>query len=322
MFTQLSLKEREKLYIWNIRGKSIRKIAQELCRAPSTISRELRRNQCNDSVGYLPDRAQITSRKRKYKLEPKLERWPKLKKHVIAKLKDYWSPEIIAGRLKVSSKLSCRISSEAIYQFIYNDEGQRRQLYKLLAKSRPRRGMRGGRKPRGIPIPNRISIHNRPMIIETRKELGHFEGDLTFFTGNQSENIAVILERKSRFVLLKKNESKRTNDVMSGIFNMLAQLPNNKRKSITFDNGKEFTKHGLLKDHLNMHTFFCDKHAPWQKGQVENFNAFLHRFIPKNTALKYFTDTLIQKIQNKINQRPRKCLGFKTPSEVFQEILC
>jgi len=213
------------------------------------------------------------------------------------------------------------ISGETIYKFIYSTDGQKLGLYRLLAKARPRRGMKKGRKPRGIPIQDRVSIHTRHKNIEKRKEIGHFEGDLTFFKGNQSANIAVVIERKSRFAFLEKNDSKKSNNVICGIFNVLAQTPQKARKSITFDNGSEFVKHGLLRKYLHMDTFFCDKHAPWQKGQVENFNAFLHRFIPKKSILKNFSDQLIQDLQNKINQRPRKCLGFKTPAEVFQEIL-
>ncbi len=321
LFTQLSLKERESLYMGQVNGKSIRKISQELCREPSTVSRELRRNKQED-VGYLPDRAQLLAEKRKYVLRPKLDRYPDLKKYILKKLNDLWSPSIIAGRLKRAIGGESTISAETIYQFIYGNEGQSLKLYKLLAKARPRRGIKNGRTPRGSQIPDRVSIHDQPIVVTKREEIGHFEGDLTFFKGNQSANISVVLERQSRFVLLKKNNSKQSCEVVSGIFNMLSQLPYKKRKSITFDNGKEFTKHGLLKNHLNVRTFFCDKHAPWQKGQVENFNAFLHRFIPKKTSLKCISEPILRELQHMINNRPRKCLKFRTPSEVFGENLC
>jgi len=322
-FTQLSLEEREKLYTAYRYGKSIRHIACELRRSPSTISRELGRNSTGNELGYLPDRAHSQAKRRKHKNKPKLKRWPELKEHVIKKLKECWSPEVIAGRLKLLDPSPCRVCPETIYQFIYGIEGMALGLSRFLAKARPRRGIKLGRKPRGVPdIPDRESIHNRPISIETRKECGHFEGDLTFFKGNQSGNIAVILERKSRFALLQKNGSKQANDVMKGIFKKLAPLPPHVRKTITFDNGKEFTRHSVLKKHLNMSTFFCDKHSPWQKGQVENYNALLHRFIPKNTPLERVTDKLVKEVQNKMNSRPRKCLGFKTSAEVFQEDLC
>jgi len=322
-FTQLSLDERKKLYMAHRFGCSIRNIASHLGRSPSTISRELQRNKESDELGYLPDMAQVMAMERKHKHKPKLEQCPELKNHIIEKLFEGWSPEVIAGRLKLLGASPCRVCVETIYQFVYSSKGIELGLPKLLAKGRPRRGIKYGRKPRGVPpIPDRVSIHDRPEHIKNRSELGHFEGDLTFFKNNQSGNIVVMLERKSRLAILKKNDSKRTDDVMKSIFNALAQLPQQARKTITFDNGKEFTKHGVLKRHLNMDTFFCDKHSPWQKGQVENYNALLHRFITKNTPLENITDELLQAVQDKINERPRKCLGFKTPTEVFQESLC
>jgi len=319
-FTQLSIKEREKLYIGIKADKSMRKIAFELKRSPSTISRELGRNTANQGIGYLPDTADVIAKDRKKAHKPKLECRPELKEYVLEKLHESWSPEMIAGRLKLEKPLCIKVCAETIYSFIYNKNGIKLELYKLLAKARPRRGIRYGRKPRGTGIPNRTSIHDRPKSIDERTEPGHFEGDLTFFEGNQSGNIGVIIERKSRFAFLSKNESKHTNTVMKSIFNKLASIPFKGRKTITFDNGKEFTKHTVLKKHLKMGTFFCDKHSPWQKGQVENANVLLHRFIPKKTPFWQITDRLVQAVQDKMNNLPRKCLDFRTPVEVFNEV--
>lgn len=301
-------------------GKSMRKIAFELKRDPSTISRELRRNTGNHYVGYLPDRAHIMAQKRKARHKPKLERSVELLEYVLKKLREKWSPEMIAGRLKFENPFGKKVCAETIYSFVYSKRGRSLELYQLLAKARPRRGIKHGRKPQSREIPERTSIHDRPDSIKQREEAGHFEGDLTFFKGNQSGNIGVMVERKSRFVFLNKNESKHTNVVMKGIFNTLASIPFLGRKTITFDNGKEFTKHTVLKNHLKMDTFFCDKSSPWQKGQVERTNVLLHRFIPKKTPFWQITDRLVQDIQDKMNNLPRKCLGFKTPAEVFSEV--
>ena len=159
------------------------------------------------------------------------------------------------------------------------------------------------------------------MGIETREEFGHLEGDLTFFTNNQSTNIGVVVERKTRFTQLLLNQSKHTTVVMKGMFNKLAKLPTFARRSITFDNGLEFARHTLLKRFMAMETYFCDKHSPWQKGQVEQMNVMLHRYLPKNSNLKEVSYEQIELIQHKLNNRPRKCLGYKTPAEAFYDEL-
>lgn len=319
-YTHLKLDERKKLYVMKRDGKQMTEIAEELNRDRSSLYRELARNTADHSVGYLPDEADDMAKKRKVKLAPKLYRKPDLKTAVIEQLRNGWSPEVIAGRKKLESS-PCGISHETIYQFIYRDEGQKLGLYKYLLRSRPRRGLVHNRKPQKSKIPNRVSIHDRPAHIATREEFGHLEGDLTFFTDNQSMNLGVIVERKTRLVRLIKNESKHAATVIKGMFNMLAQLPNFARKTITFDNGLEFTQHMILKKFMGVDTYFCDKHSPWQKGQVEQTNSMLHRYLPKNSNLKEVTHCQIEIIEKRLNNRPRRCLGFKTPAEAFNEQL-
>ena len=320
VYDQLSFEERRELYVMRKNGEGVNATARALNRNASTISRELKRNTTDERVGYLPDEAHLLALERKAKHDLKINRVPGLKMSVVEQLKDGWSPEIIAGRQKQQSA-PFWISHETIYQFIYDDEGRALGLFKYLLKARPRRGMVYGRRPRTSLIPNRISIHDRPNHIETREEFGHFEGDLTFFTNNQSMNVGVIVERKTRFVQLLLNHSKHAIVVMKGMFNKLAKFPEAARKSITFDNGLEFVRHTLLKRFIGMDTYFCDKHSPWQKGQVEQMNVMLHRYLPKNSNLKEVSYRQIQLIQNKLNNRPRKCLGFKTPAEAFSEQL-
>ena len=177
------------------------------------------------------------------------------------------------------------------------------------------------RKLRKSTIPERISIHSRPEYINNRSEPGHFEGDLTFFKGSQSTNISVLTERQSRYSFLTKNETKTSKEVCTKVFNVLAKLPPEMRKSTTLDNGTEFTKHGLIRDFLDVDTYFCDPHSPWQKGQVEKTNSMLHRFLPKNASIRHLDEKELMKIQHQLNSIPRKILGYRSPAELFNEQL-
>jgi len=317
-YTHFNLDERKKLYVMKKDKKTMAKIAKELNRNRSTLYRELARNTADFLVGYLPDEANNIATNRKFKLTPKLVRYPSLKNIVIEQLKDGWSPEIIAGRGKLEAS-PFRLSHETIYQFIYSNEGKDLGLYKFLLRAKSKRGFIYGRKTQKAKIPDRVSIHDRPAHIATREEFGHLEGDLTFFTNNQSMNLGVIVERKTRLVQLIKNESKHTNIVIKSMFNKLAELPNFARKTITFDNGLEFVKHTILKQFMKMETYFCDKHSPWQKGQVEQTNSMLHWYLPKNSNLNEVAHEQLKFIENRLNFRPRKCLGFKTSAEAFNE---
>jgi IS30 family transposase len=319
-YTHLNLEERKKLYVMKRDKKSMSEIAIELGRAKSSLYRELARNAADSEIGYLPDEANNMAKERKAKLVPKLEKQPEFKKVIIEQLKDGWSPEVIAGRGKLEA-FPFMVSHETIYQFIYGIEGQKLKLYKFLLRAKSKRGLLHGRKPQKSKIPDRISIHDRPKQIATREEFGHMEGDLTFFKDNQSTNLGVVVERKTRLVRLVKNESKHASVVMKGVFNVLAKLPDFARRSITLDNGMEFVRHTILRKFMNVDTYFCDKHSPWQKGQVEQTNAMLHRYLPKKSNLKEVSDEQIKIVEKKLNNRPRKCLGFKTPNEMFNEQL-
>ena len=300
-------------------GLGINAIGRALRRSGSTISLELKRNTNDKRFGYLPDEAHRSAVARKANHGLKMNQNPTLKASVIMLLKDGWSPEIIAGSQALRS-VGVTISTETIYQFIYGNDGQELELYKLLLKARPRRGKLYARKPRST-IRERVSIHDRPAHIATREEFGHLEGDLTFMTSSQSMNIGVVVERKTRFALLFLNQSKHSAVVIKGIFNRLAKLPAAARRSITFDNGVEFARHTLLKRFMSIDMFFCDKHAPWQKGQVEQTNVMLHRYLPKNSNLAEISDEQLASIQTRLNNRPRKCLGFRTPAEAYKEEL-
>ncbi len=282
-YTHLNLKERDKIFELRQENYSITLIFQEIGRNKSTISRELNRNEYTDSIPYLPDKAHDMAKKRIYILPPKIDRFPDLKKFLIEKLKNKWSPDVIAA--KASELTGVKISTETFYQYIYSDKGRRLGLPVLLATKRQQRNQWQTRKSRKTIIPERISVHERSKAANERTEVGHFEADLTFFKGSQSKNLMVITERKTRYTMFIKNSSKKTHEVVQNLFNSLASIPAKIRKSVTFDNGTEFAKHRLVRDFLGVDTYFCDPHSPWQKGQVEKTNAMLHRFLPKKASL-------------------------------------
>lgn len=310
-YSHLDLRERKEIYKLHQSGFGIGAIARKIGRNKSVISRELRRN-C-DEIGYLPDTAHVKYRNRRSHRKKKFESSSKLKAYVVEKLKLKWSPEQIAGRMKLETNLfyAC---SETIYQFIYSNAGKALGLYVFLRYRQLKRGQIYGRTHRSDTIKNRISVHERPQDISDRMNIGHFEVDLTFFQGNRSENLTVMVDRMSRLTMLVKNSSKQSNDVIEGIMKRIINVP---FLSATFDNGSEFVGHTRLNAELGIKTYFCDPGSPWQKGSVENTISRLHRFIPKQGNIKEWSDRDIEIIEERLNTTPRKKLGFFTPFEVF-----
>lgn len=314
-YSHLSLEERTQIYQFSKENCSNNEIARRLKRDKGTISRELSRNEYNELVGYLPDSAHQKMQDRKYVLKFKIDQNEILKNYIFDKLKEKWSPDIIAHKAKID--INMNISSETIYQYIYHPDNQHLGWHQFLMSGRKKRNPFKGRKARQKVIPNQVSIHERPEVINNRLEPGHFEGDLTFFTGDQSRNVGVLIDRATRFLIFIKNESKRSTEVIKNMFNALAQLPEHMRKSVTFDNGLEFTYHELLQQFLSMKTYFCDKHSPWQKGSIERHNAMLHWWLPKNIVISQLSEQELFEVQNKMNNRPRKMFGYQSAAELF-----
>jgi IS30 family transposase len=310
-YSRITLSERENIYRLLKQDHNQTTIAKSLGRHKSSISRELKR--CvTDSLGYIPDRSNIAAINLS-KIRKCLFDDTTLKTYVISKLKLGWSPEAIAGRLKYEDS-DLQVSHETIYKFIYcSNEGIQNKLYSLLTRQKPKRTRWHSRKPKKSHIPESASIAERPKVIEKRKRKGHWEGDLVVFGSLKSANITTLVERKSRFVKLVHNTSKYTNEVIGGIKNTMKTLPTKYRKTITFDRGTEFASYR----NLELTTYFCNPHSPWQKGSNENFNGRLRRYLPKTYNPKNLSQALLDKISNVMNNQPRKCLGFKTPSEVF-----
>lgn len=295
--------------------QSIRQIAAALDRQPSSIAREIKRNS-GRRVGYKPAYAQEQTRARRWK-GSKLTRNPELRKTVLDRLAQGWSPEQVAGRLSREA-ISEPISYETIYRFIYaqirrsNDSKWR--LY--LPRAKTRRGWRGvrGGSPASF-IQSRVSIDLRDPEAHERTVPGHWEADLVLFA-KHGQAILTLHERASR-ILLATRPQNRTADLIADLMRrVLEPLPEDMRQSVTFDNGTEFARHFRLHD-LGFKTFFCDPHAPWQKGGIENAIGRLRRTLPRKTDLETLSNDRFATLLRAYNSTPRKCLDFQTPAEIF-----
>ena len=299
-------------------GETYRSIALAMSRNHSSLVREYNRNIKSAELGYLPDSAHQLALTKKARHGRKIDRYPQLKEEIIKLMReDRYSPEIIAGRLK-EQRAKITISSESIYQFIYSQEGLKQQLYTLLMRSRPKRNQYYGRRARSnYGIPERISISERPVL--NPNEFGNFEADLTFFSGNKSINLSTMVERKTGYLVANLNSSKHSENIALKIMHNVLRFPRKHRRSITFDNGKEFVGHQLIKQVTGTPTYFCNPGSPWQKPYVETTHALLHRFIPKKTDAKTLTQEIVENAITKLNNLPRKRHGFRTPAEMLIE---
>jgi IS30 family transposase len=288
-------------------------------RAPSTVARELKRNIVK-TKGYLPGSAQEQSRARRWK-GSRMERQPALRTLVLERLAMGYSPEQVAGRL--AQEASASISHESIYRFIYaqirrtNDYSWRHYLPRAKSK-RGFRGTRGGSTVHHIKGRKPISL--RPKEARDRKQFGHWEADLMLFS-DKKHNLLVAQERTSRFIMLALHADKKAATLIDKQLKWFTPLPGPMRKTITHDNGTEFAMHYKLPKNIDMQTYFCDPHSPWQKGGIENMNGRLRRFLPRNSKVENISDSEIKALAHQMNNTPRKCLAFKTPQEIFSNQL-
>lgn len=311
-YQQLSLEERCRISQMRQEGQSIRKVAAALDRSPSTIAREIKRN-LSPASRYLPGYAKQLSQSRRWK-GSKLLRNPSLQKKVLQSLKFGWSPEQVAGRLAQEYGQTI-ISHESIYRFIYAQIA-RTKNYRwrhLLPRSKSKRGYRGRKGgPSSLTIQNRVPIQLR--LTHSRDDPGHWEADLMSFSDYQ-QHLLVALDRHSRLLVLFNQPQKTASQVASKLSALFLSLPKPLRQTITFDNGTEFAHHYKLNPSIQ--TFFCDPYSPWQKGSVENAIGRLRRVLPRKTNLDRLSKNNILAFAQAYNHTPRKCLGFKTPAEVF-----
>jgi transposase, IS30 family len=314
-YKQLSLEERCTISSLQKEGQSVRQIAAALARSPSTIAREINRN-ITQSKGYEPSYAQLQTAGRRWQ-GSQLERKPALRTAVLDLLAMGWSPQQVANRL--SQEQGCKvISYESIYRFIYA-QLKRTKEYKwrqYLPRAKSYRGWRGRKGGSSVSfIKERVSISKRPSSILKRKKPGHWEADLMLFS-TYGQAILVAHERYSRLLMLFKLPSKEAKLVMSQLMELFKCLPRPLAKTVTFDNGTEFSEHYQLKT-LGIRTYFCDVRSPWQKGGIENAIGRLRRPLPRKTDLDKLKNKDIEKLVGLYNHTPRKCLGYKTPAEIF-----
>lgn len=288
---------------------TITQIAQLLGRHKSTISREVRRNA--GFRGYRPKQACELALKRSESSRNASTIAPSVKEQVNALLQLQWSPEQIAGKLPVSH--------ETLYQHVYADKSQGGKLWKnLRCQKQKRKRYAGGRDRRGQ-IPNRRPLSERPVHIEGRKQVGHWECD-TVIGANHKQAIVTVVERKSGYAVIAKVSNKTADLVGAAIISMLKPFEA-RVKTLTYDNGKEFCGHARIDDALNSTGYFARPFASWERGSNENLNGLLRQYVPKKRLMETVTDEEIKMIENRLNNRPRKRLGFKTPAEVFHQSL-
>lgn len=325
---ELTSKERDRIE-WYLKGKwSLRDIGRALKRNHGVVSREVERNKKPDG-SYSAVYAQVACDKRRVRrgnVKRKLDHNEKLKEWVLDRLKnDHWAPDVIAGKLKLSPppvlQGAC-ISTESIYQWLYEGEGHERGYWQLLAHSRKQRRRRGTRKKQGrTSIPNRVSIHVRDESISERLQLGHWESDSVIYSKSSRERLSVQTERKARFVQIHRLPSGSSQDTLDALRETVSSVPQELMKSITFDNGSEGALHERLRHDYNIETYFCDPYSSWQKGSVENMNGLIRGYLPRGTDLSKVSNQQIYAIQQTLNNIPRKILGYFTPREVLFDLL-
>lgn len=298
-------------------GFSQAAIARELGRSPSTLSRELSRNK--GERGYRPRQAQQKAEERLIERgstnakRASSDAWEYAKQHLVD---EQWSPEQIAGRLELEGLET--ISHETIYQRILDDKNDGGSLYTHLRCKKKRKKRYGsGKSGRGA-IPNRVDIDQRPKVVDDKKRIGDWEGDTIIGAHDGGAVIASMVERKSRFTCLAKSPNKTTTAVINSINEHMFPI-SDLVLTITLDNGKEFSQHETLTKVLNADVFFAKPYHSWERGLNENTNGLVRQYFPKKVPFDNITVRDLQLVEKKINNRPRKCLNYKTPFEVFSK---
>jgi IS30 family transposase len=318
----LSLTEREEISRGVVAGSSIRSIAASLDRAPSTISRELRRNAGRG--GYRASRADQAAWDRAARPKLcKLVQHPALARRVARKLRRSWSPEQIAGWLKRTypDDETYQVSHETIYRslFIQARGALKKELMAHLRRTRGMRRSRHHTQKTGIHgrITDAVSIRERPAAAEDRALPGHWEGDLLF--GSKNSQIATLVERQSRYVMLAKVDGKDTETVVNALIKHAHKLPHELYQSLTWDRGKEMADHQRFTLATDIKVYFCDPQSPWQRGSNENTNGLLRQYFPKGIDLSAYSQAKLNAVARQLNERPRKTLNYETPAERFNQ---
>ena len=319
-YKHLTSHERDLLSVLKSKGKSLREIARVLQRDPGTVSRELKRNAPPIHTGYYlahkaHDRA--SNRACESRTHKRLKN-DQIRQYVSKYLKHGWSPELIAGRLAIEHP-ELSISHEAIYQWVYQEATH---LILSLVRTHRKRKHRGySRKHKTSHIPGRTSIQERPEAVLKRLRIGHWETD-TISCRKSYQAVQVTVERKARYTKVAKLKTKSARAMSIALTRRLSRYPTELRLSITYDNGPENAEHMRTNKILGTCSYFCEPFHSYERGTVENTIGLVRRFLPKKTNLAKISQVHLSKIEYWLNNRPRKCLGFKTPAEIFNAECC
>lgn len=322
-YTHLTDFERDQIAVLNAQGLSQNEIARRLGRDKGTLSRELARNRSPVYRVYLPHKAQARAEhrfKESHHRERLKHHW--LRGYVARMLKLGWSPEQITGRLK-QLRCAVSVSPEAIYQYVYDSDTRKRiDLVSYLPRRHRKRLPKGhSRKHQKSHIPSRIAITERPQEVARRKQPGHWEAD-TVISRASKASLAVACERTSRLVKIGKLTQRSAPEFRTSLNRRLSRYPQPMRRTITYDNGSENVEHEKVNAVLGTKSFFCNPYHSWEKGSVENLIGLIRRFLPKKTDFATITTSQIRMIERRLNNRPRKCLNYQTPLEVFLSRCC
>jgi transposase, IS30 family len=316
-YGQLTEEDRIEIYGMNQAGKKQNMIAGKLGVHPSTISRELARN--TGLRGYRPKQAQQKTLHRRFNARKAVKMTPETIAYIESKLAKQHSPEQIAERMKLDPQWhGPAVSHERIYQHIWQDKARGGMLYKHLriGGTKQRRKRRNSRDMRGT-IKKRVGIQERPNIVERKIRIGDWEGD-TVVGKNHQGALVTLVDRKSKLTLIGKVDRYTAEAVEKTIISLMELLPR-RNYTLTVDNGKEFASHESVSETLRIKVFFADPYSAWQRGLNENTNGLIRQYVPKGSEVRTLTDQQIQHIMDRLNNRPRKSLGFLTPNEVFYE---
>ena len=308
-YTQLTREERYQIYALKAAGQSKTEIAKVIGRHKSTIGREMSRN--SGLKGYRPKQADslaISRRQEKSNCRISCTSWLRVKRL----LQEHWSPEQISHWLHQEENI--HVSPEWIYQYVLRDKQEGGNLYKYLRCQKQRKKRYGTPDHRGQ-IKGRVSIDERPKVVNERSRIGDWEADTVI--GKQGGSVLVtLIERKTRWSMIGKASNRTAAEVQSVIVKQLLPLSEHVH-TLTYDNGKEFAYHQDIDQELQSNGYFAHPYHSWERGLNENTNGLIRQFFPKGKDLIGVTDKDIQIVMNKLNNRPRKCLGFKTPNQVF-----
>jgi len=318
----LRIAEREEILVGLRAGQSLSAIARRLGRAVSTVSREVGAN--GGPAGYSAWNAHQRAREGARRPKPCKLRASRLRDEVTRRLLELWSPDEIARRLPLDfpDDPEMRVSHETIYHslFVQGRGELRRELARCLRSGRTARKKRGAVERRGR-IPGMVNISERPAEVADRAVPGHWEGDLILGEGGRSA-VGTLVERTTRLVLLLHLEDGRSAaSVEAAMRKAIATLPGELRQSITWDQGAEMSTHASFTLKTGIPIYFCDPHAPWQRGSNENTNGLLRQYLPKGTDLSKHSSLELKRIQRSLNNRPRKTLDYMTPSEAYTQIV-